>query len=411
MLRAAVRRERRGLWGTLAFLSIVGIGASLCFAHVARSSAAEGSERLATLAAQTQLAPLLTAQDLEGPITGQRYEQLSAAIERDITSAGPVEQVTIWSSVARDLFNANPALVGTRSTYLQQLAFEVANGEPRSEIVEGVLRTFVPLWLQPGGTVVVAEMDQAFGPIAATADAPWYRLALGLSVLLAIGASMFALTFRASARSALREAIYVPSRPSGQPRATDPPDGAAPVYTQAGFRQLDDARQAAEARAAAAEQSYRALQADFKTMLENLKALEADLASRESIADQVQQEAETLRAQVRDSARRIGALEDDGSAIRECLKLREHELGMTQARVDEAERRAKDAERELERTLIELQSLESRFQISKLSEALRNFDGVVVPDADRETEGPPPRVIYAVSSEDDHILPAARKAR
>jgi len=395
MLRSMIKRERRALWGTLTFLSIVGIGASLCFAHAARSSATNDSARLATLTAQTQLAPLLIGRDLEAPITGQRYEQLSAAIGRDITSAGPVERVTIWSSVARDLYNADPALVGTRSSYLQQTVFEVANGGVRSEVTGGTLRTFVPLWLQPGGTVVVAEMDQAFGPIAASADAPWYRLALGLSIGLAIALSMCVLTFRTSVPRTSREAIYVPSRPSERRRDLNPPDLAppdesAPAYTQAGFRQLEEARRVAEARAAAAEENYRALQADFKTMLENLKAVETELVSRESSADHAREEAETLRAQVRDSAKRIGALEGDGNAMRERLELRE---------------------RELARTLVELQNLESRFHMSKLSEALRDLNEVVVPDVDGGTAGPPPRVIYTVSSEDEDVLPAAGKAR
>jgi len=411
MLGSVATRERRGFWGTASFLLVIGIGASLYFAQAARGSATDEAARLARLTAQTQLAPLLTDSDLQAPITGERYDELAAAIERDITTAGPVEQVTIWSSVARNLYDVDPALVGARSSYLQQLTFEVANGEPRTDVVDGMLRTFVPLWLQPGGTVVVAEMDQAFGPIAAQANAPWYRLALGLAIGLAIALSIYALTFLSSTRGASRETAYVPSRPSERPRDLNPPDGSSPAYTQAGFRQLEEARQTAEARAAAAEENYRGLQADFKTMLENLKILETNLASYESSATKAEREVETLRAQVRDSAERIGTLEDDGNAMRERLKLRERELGTAQAQLDEAEAKAKQAERELERTLIELQTLESRFHMSKLSEALRDLDEVIVPDADGATAGPPPRVIYTVSSEDEDVLPAAGKAR
>jgi hypothetical protein len=253
-------------------------------------------------------------------------------------------------------------------------------------------------------------MDQAFGPIAAAAAAPWHRLLLGLSITLAMSVAMWAMTFAAGSRSARREPIYVASRPKRPPHP-DVPEPAAPVYTQEGFRQLEDARRAAEDRAAAAERNYRALQADFKTMLENLKAAEAALATHTSSAERAQQEAEALRAQVRDSAKRIGVLEQEGNAMRQRLKLRERELGMAQARADEAERRAKDAERELERTVIELQSLESRFRMSKLSEALRDLDEIVVPDADGGTEGPPPRVIYSASDEGERVVPAAKEAR
>ncbi len=387
------------MWGALSVLLVVGIGACLSSARAARSRAVNDAAEQAKLVAQTQLAPLLTGDDLEGPVTGFRYVELSTAIERDIVANGPVEQVTLWSSIARNLYDADQSRVGTRSSYLRQMMFEVANGDFRSDVVDDTLRTFVPIWIHPSGTVAVAEMDLTFGPIAARANAPWYRVAFVFAIALVVTLCLYALTFRPQGRIPSRAFAYEPARPVGLARDLAVPDDPAPVYMQPGFREVEVGRQVAEARAATAEENYRALQTEFKTMLDNVKVLEAKVSSYESRDSQVDGEVEALRAQVRDSADRIHALEVDGSAIRERLKLREQELEMVHAGMEEAEMKASQAERDLERAMTELENLESRFHMTKLSEALQEMDDVVV---DAEEEAPTttePRVIFTDSGE------------
>jgi hypothetical protein len=402
MLGAVAGRERRALWGTLALLLALGIGISLLRAQAARKEAADEAGAQARLTAQTSLSPLLTTKDLEGPITGERYGELTAAIERDITLNGPITQVTIWSSLGRNLYDAEPAQVGTRSSYLRELIFEVATGDPQSSVANGTLRTFTSLFLEPGGTVVVAEMDQPFGPIAAEANAPWYRLALGLGIGLLLTAALFAVTFLPKARTRPKSVTYQPSRPRPASEPT-PPD-----YMQPGFRELEQARQEAEDRAAAIEKDYRGLQAQFKGTLEELKVAEAKLTERESTAPPADDDVVVLRAHLRDATQRLSEAEEDRQALRERLALRQQELEAALALIRELEGQPEKVRRAFESEDAEIDTIQSRLHLKKLGEAFRDRDeSLVVSDPDVEIAERP--VIYPEPADEQNDLPASGK--
>ena len=111
MLVSLARRERRPLWGTLTFILALGIGLSLYAAATARAQATTDTERAARLAVQTQIAPMLQPKDLEAPIEGARAVSLGAQIQDATTAAGPIDDVTIYSSLGKILYSANTSLI------------------------------------------------------------------------------------------------------------------------------------------------------------------------------------------------------------------------------------------------------------------------------------------------------------
>jgi hypothetical protein len=385
MLGSVVRRERRPLWGTLTLIIAIAIGVTLYAAHSSRTSLTHQAETDARLAAQTQLAPILMPRDLEAPVTGDRATEIESAIARSITSTGPIDDVRIYSDAGLILYDDHRHVATTKPSYLHDLLFDVANGQSQSMLRDGVLRTYVPLWLVPGGNVVVAEMSQPFAPIAAEAAGIWYRLALGLGIALAAASVLFAMTFRA--RATVAATVTVPS---------------APVTAHPDIRALEVAKQQAEKRAAASERDLKEVQWQFRTALDELKTMEARLAMHQSHTNTNDDDLQALRDQLRDTSERLHKAEMDNNALRERVAIRQYEFDDLKSRfaqaqaqaearaqeqtsrpveVDEllsrlqaAERRAADMEGEVERMESELVSTAERFHLAKLSEALREYD-------------------------------------
>lgn len=389
-----VRRGRRALWGSLSLIIVIAIGGTLFAAAASRAKLTQQAETDAKLAAQTQLAPLLQPRDLMGPIAGERAKTLQAAIETEIVDPGPVDSVRIYSELGRILYDVDPKVVTVKPSYLRDLVYGVANGQAQSEVRGGVLETYVPLWTAPGGEVVVAEMSQAYGPISAEATGSWYRLALGLLAALLGSLVMFALSVRA--------------------RAAEP--SMAMVQTHPAFVAAVDARAKAEQRTAATEVALKDLQAQFRTTLDELKAMEAMVAMTDDLTNHSEDELQAVRDQLRDTAERLHKAELDNNALRERLALRQTDLDDHKARlmaleqrtpsveiedlrkrVDVAERRATEMQTEVERIQSELDSTSDRFHMAKLAEALREFtnddDVVIEPDDDDIYEHP--KVIFS----------------
>lgn len=324
MLGSSARRDRRGFWAATSLVLALGVGSAMWAAARAREEAAARATTDARIAAQTRLAPLLTPKDLTAPIVGERAGALGAAIGREVLSVSPIDEVRIYSSGGRILYARDPQIVGTRPSYVRARVSEVAGGQTQSWIRGGLLQTHVPIWLDPGGTVVVAEMSQPFGPLAAEANGTWYGLAIGLGALL-IGT--LAMTVKAArARVPTPVPMKVAQAPTA-PRAERErrPNPQAPVYEHPGFRGLEEARREAERRAEEAEESVQA-----------------------------------LRDQLRETASRLHEAETDNEAL--------------QARVEEAERRAAELTEAMARLEAELESTRSRFHMSMLTAALRELD-------------------------------------
>ena len=218
MFGSLTRRQRRPLWGWLIVILLFAVSGSLFLSMRAKSQAIQEASTEARLAAQTELATLLEPRDLLAPVVGVRALELGAGIDSQITSVGPIDDIRIYSSLGRILYADDPSIVGTRPSYLRDLTFAVASGEAQTQVRGDVLQTLVPIWLSPGGTVVVAELSQEVGPVVSPVTT-WYLLALGCTVLLIGAITLFALSSRSSP---------VPNhgRPSEMPVQVFPAGGA-----------------------------------------------------------------------------------------------------------------------------------------------------------------------------------------
>ena len=390
MLGSLVKRERRPLWGVLSFVLLAAIGASMFLGARARSEATTAAAKDAELIAQTQLAPLLMPRDLMAPIVGSRATELTQGIDDTITSVSSVARVRIYSSMGRILYADDPKIVGTRPSYLKNTTLEVADGDTTSATHSGLLQTYVPIWLNPEGTVVVAEMSQAYGPIASEASSPWTLITLACGVLL-LGAFAMVVVTTIAQPTMVPAQVSTQRAPVRQPKELAAPAPDAPIYQQAGFRVVEEQRLAAEARAKAAEENFRSVQQQLKVTLAQMKDLEGRLSMQESQTSTTDGELQALRDQLRDTAERLHKAELDNNQLRERMALRQRELEEARhqvatiradggdveelkQRLVAAEHRAGELSRETQRLESELDHTKSKFHMSKLSEALREFD-------------------------------------
>jgi hypothetical protein len=398
MFRSLARRERRPLWSVVSFLLAAGLGLSLWAASQAKSGSVKDTTNEVRIIAQTDIAPMLQPRDLTAPIVGERATELGAQIERSILSDGPIDDVRIYSSVGRILFADDPSIVGTRPSYIRDLTSEVASGHARSIVRGGRLQTYVPIWLTPDGTVVVAELSQPYAPIAGAGSGEWQRLALIAGALLLVSLAMVVTTTRAMPRAVAEARGSQPmsargsaASASSSPQRATP--GDKPAYVQDGFRQVEERRQEAERRVQAAEQNLGGLQKQLNDALTKVKDLEGRLAVKDGERATNGSELRAMREELKDTSERLTKAELDNTALRERMTLRQREfddlarklqklesaapsedLEPLKTKLAETERRNAEMARDIERLEAELENTQSSFHMTKLSEALREFD-------------------------------------
>lgn len=314
-------------------------GVAFAYGSDARDAAISEASRRARVAAQTKLAPLLTETDLADPIVGARYSQFSDQVERGVIGKNHVEDVTIWSDVGRVIFALDPGMVGTRPTYIRDFAYGVAYGTTETKVETGRVKTFTPIWREPGGTVAVAELDQPFESIE-TSGRTFMIAALVLGVGSLVSLVMFAMTWRPETAA---PPVHRPTSPvppmRGLPsstgaRALGPVLGAAGPATaaaargatvsgkpDANLREAEQARTDAEARARQAEERFTRLQLQHQQAIDRLQALEERLSVAVAAPKHTQEELRALRDQVRESAERLLAAESQNDELRARLDI------------------------------------------------------------------------------------------
>ena len=419
MFGSLTRRQRRPLWGWLIVILLFAVSGSLFLSMRAKSQAIQEASTDARLAAQTELATLLEPRDLLAPVVGERALELGAGIDSQITSVGPIDDIRIYSSLGRILYADDPSIVGTRPSYLRDLTFAVASGEAQTQVRGDVLQTLVPIWLSPGGTVVVAELSQEAGPVVSPVTA-WYLLVLGCIVLLIGAITLFALSSRSSP-------VADHGRPSEMPVQVFPAGGApradramsSPPAVPGRELELERSRRAAEDRADAAEGNLRGIQKQLKESLARTAELERRLVTAESTTHTSDSESAALRERLSDTAERLNAAELDAKAQRQRLSLKQQELEEAQgrlasvqinadlveelrrklagaesradgvqalqAKLEAAESRAEEMANEMARMEADLDYAADQFHMTKLSEALRDIDHDGIDDG---TDGP-----------------------
>jgi len=340
MFGSLTRRQRRPLWGWLIVILLFAVSGSLFLSMRAKSQAIQEASTDARLAAQTELATLLEPRDLLAPVVGVRALELGAEIDSQITSVGPIDDIRIYSSLGRILYADDPQIVGTRPSYLRDLTFAVASGEAQTQVRGDVLQTLVPIWLSPGGTVVVAELSQQVGPVVSSVTT-WYLIALGCTVLLIGAITLFALSSRSSSapNQGRPSAMPVQVFPAGGAPRTDRAVSVQPAPPAPDF-ELERSRRAAQERADAAEGNLRGIQKQLKESLACTAELERRLVAAESTTHTSDSESAALRERLSDTTERLNAAELDAKAQRQRLALKQQELEEAQGRLASVQTRS-----------------------------------------------------------------------
>ena len=408
MFGSLTRRQRRPLWGWLIVILLFAVSGSLFLSMRTKSQAIQEASTEARLAAQTELATLLEPRDLLAPVVGVRALELGAGIDSQITSVGPIDDIRIYSSLGRILYADDPSIVGTRPSYLRDLTFAVASGEAQTQVRGDVLQTLVPIWLSPGGTVVVAELSQEVGPVVSPVTT-WYLLAFGCLVLLIGAIALFALSSRSSPVPNHGRASEMPVQvfPAGGVPRTDRAMSPSPTVPARDL-ELERSRRAAEDRADAAEGNLRGIQKQLTEALARSAELERRLVAAESTTHTSDSESAALRERLSETTERLNAAELDAKAQRQRLALKQQELEEAQgrlasvqtnadlveelrrklagaesradgvqalqAKLEAAESRAEEMANEMARMEADLDHAADQFHMTKLSEALRDID-------------------------------------
>ena len=393
MVATLVRRSHRPLWVALTIAAAAAALACFWMSGRAREQAIVDAGARARIVAQTELAPLLLPKELLAPASGERARQLHDDVDRAITSLGTYDHVSLFSPEGRTLFADGARAVETSSRGPVGILTAAAAGTPQTRIVDGVLEAYVPIWLTPGGPMGVAELTRPWGPLSASATGGWDLGVAVAGVLALLSLGMTAVTATAHRTERPRGSLYhpaIPRRPAAQVM-TPVVSSASSAVASDERDALEERLRAAEARAEAAEENFRTVQAQLKAALSQIHELEGRLAMQATEHAATGTEVGALRDQLRETAERLHEAEVDNDALRERMAIRQQELEDTRhqlqtmrgttaevaklrERLDAAENAASAVIRELERVESELDYTKSKFHMTKLSEALREFD-------------------------------------
>jgi len=378
-------RGRRWLWAILSFLFALGFVVSTIMARSERNEALDSAVEQARDEAQVAKAAL-TGKQLTKPVTGSSYDKVAAKIWRSVSSNGSIDAVTVWSSQGRILFSLNESLVGTTPPEMRSLIVGIAKGSGSSRVLDDTVQTFTPVSKGTDGPVAIVEVDQPLAVVEAQAGDLWTMVRLGSAFGLAVSLLLLGLTFVSSkgrtrvpedderARLDERqegdegaetkaEGQQPREQPVEQPVEQPPTEQRAPTYEEvfglgsdleagslAGapedreWRGEEEAvmeaegqpsaeQLPAEERAPTSEEDVEALHADLDEPIDQVKSLDADAESQESMA----QVSEAFEDMFRDMAR------ESDSQTQEIRQRREE----FKTRAKQAELRLKKQEAEL----------------------------------------------------------------
>jgi hypothetical protein len=351
-MRGVGIRGRHSLHAVLVVLLAAASAGAFFYSSSLEDSSIRDAARQAH-AALVKLAGVLTERDLEEPADDARYQELQAAITRVMPA--DIEAVTLWSPSGRVLYHDDAAMIGTRPTYPREFLGDVANGSTETKVEGGLLKTFVPVWVAPGGTIAVAQLDSAVAPIVSMAE----MVRIGSGVLGLVTLLIVLLLFRAlkhkgkgarpDPQVALGRSGYAVTPSAPRPAAKDGPKvaaegvevvkplrstsaagsrGAAPdTRPEIGaVKRLERERDEALAVAEAAERALQAVRTEHRAALEQVAALEARLIAAADGPLHSQEDIQALRDQMRETAERLYRAEEENRALKVRLSELENPL-------------------------------------------------------------------------------------
>jgi len=389
MIGSAVGRRRRSLWAILSLLFALGFGVSAIMVHSERNGALDSAVERAREEAQLATATL-TGKQFSKPITGSSYDKVAGKIRKSVSSEGSIAGVTIWSSHGRILFSLNESLVGSTPAEMRSLIKGVARGSGSTRVLDGTVQTFTPVSKATDGPVAIVQVDQPFAVVEAQTGDLWGMLRLGSAVGLAVSLLLLGLTFVSSKGPVRAPEDVEPARldepqeaddagetkaERQQPEGQQPTEKRVPTYAEIFGLESDldaeilalapeDGEPADEGAVMEAEgqpspdpsaeplpaeplpaeepdptseEDVPALHADLDEAVDQVKALDADGVSQESMQESMRQWPEEFHDMFQDMA-------SEGDAPTQEMRQRREEF---KARAKQAELRLKKQDAEL----------------------------------------------------------------
>ncbi len=182
---------------SLVVFVLIGVGISHFRARDVRGREERAAASRAELVANEAIGPVLTASDVTGPITGDRYTEVESQVRTTLLADPGLLRIKLWGTNGMVLFSNDQAEVGMQPEIEGDLR-EALGGQLQSDISDltapenvgerqlgsRLFETYVPFRIGMAGPVVgVIEVYQDYSVIQAEID----RLTRTLSISLAIG--------------------------------------------------------------------------------------------------------------------------------------------------------------------------------------------------------------------------------
>ncbi len=283
-------RRLRALLATIAAICLLGAGAAFGVTWYTQGQLERDATRDAHKLAVDVIQPLLIPADAEGPVHGDRYDELLAAVERNVLE-GPISGVKLWGADGTILFSDAQALVGRRDPEMRDDIHAAIAGTSEGTVDGDRFLTLTSLQVGQPPTVLAIELDQSHSAIVEQARERWYpwvsragvaaAVCVGLYIATAIFFALLASLERRSTqrRASARESGATTKRAFTRDGSVPAADANLPPYMRPGYQDEVEARRQAEAALETAEH-------ERELLLERLRRAEAELGeARRQLAE------------------------------------------------------------------------------------------------------------------------------
>jgi hypothetical protein len=287
-------RKLRSLWATLAVICLLGAAAAYGVTWYQQDQLERDATRDARKLSIDVIKPMLTPTDAEGPIRGDRYDQLLAAIEKNVL-AGSINSVRLWAADGTVLFADDASLVGEREPAMRDDVHATIAGTSQSSVDGERYQTLTMLELGQPPVIVAVELGRSHAAIVEQAREQWYpwvRKGITAAIVFAVlyvGTAIFFAVLGSLERRSKRRQDAPAANGSGsgrsssrkaQPAASVDPN--LPAYMRPGFQEEVEARREVEAALETAHQERAELMERLRRTEAELEETRRRLASRES---------------------------------------------------------------------------------------------------------------------------------
>jgi hypothetical protein len=346
-MKGSARRVVRALlWGVLSLVLTGVLVVSLRLAGEAVGTAEQTARARAEDYANTVLYKALTPSIVAAPIEGREYGEVLLEVQAGILSDDAVARVRVWNETGQLVFSSDQRDRLGQDAGFEEVLGRVLDGSTVSEVTgqrvpqepglagsnEKLLRTYVPLRLgDQTSASAVAQIDQRYSAIQASAQKVWRPAQIGVGAALALTIVLFVLSLRSGTGSA--------SGIAADPRAAER------------ARSLERRTKDLENRLKHAEELAREASERFDETSKAKVALERQLAASEqnlrdtlTVRNANEQDAAALSARVPELERELAELRAHAAAAEPASGTSPEELAEAQARAAAAEQRLAEIE-------------------------------------------------------------------